>query len=161
MPQTFAPCDHCGATVPVGELHPLRRIEEVVIDLTAGLETGPLTTRGRTPWLSPRRRDPAVLVRTPRYQYVQASYVVCAACLKSAEAGEESLRRFHRRATLVVACVAAGLAVVLLSLWVFMPGAYAGLGLVGSNPAQPFAGAPPPTTQPYKPPFSAATPVAP
>jgi hypothetical protein len=152
-------CDHCGVACDGAELQPLHRIEEVVIDLASGLEAGPPTGRGRVPWFPLRARDPAVLVSTPRYRYVKVSYKVCADCLQRAEADERGLRQFHRRATLVVALVAGGLGVAMLSVWVFWLGVYA--DLVRSDPAQAFAGAPPPTTQPYKPPFSAATPTAP
>jgi len=159
--ETQSSCDHCGAVLPAAELHPLHRIEEAVIDLKAGIEARRPTGRGRTPWIALRRDDPAVLVRTPRYEYLRASYSVCTACLGRAEAEERDLHRFHRRATLVVALTACALGAVLMIVWAVWPGAYAGLGLVRSNPAQPFAGAPPPTTKPYKPPFSADTPVAP
>ncbi|MHB8284593.1 MAG: hypothetical protein ACYDD1_07955 [Caulobacteraceae bacterium] len=160
MPETSS-CDHCGAAFPAAELRPLSRIEEVVIDLATGLPSQRPVGRGRTPWMPQRGRDPSVLVRTPRYEYVRSSYAVCPDCLQRAEVEEQGLNRFHRRGTLVVALTAGALGLVLLSVWAVWPGLYASVGLIRSNPAQPFADAPPPSTKPYKPPFSAATPVAP
>lgn len=111
--------------------------------------------RGRQHWFSDGRRDPAVVLTTPRYRYVRRNYRICAACDAGIVAAEVETASAQRRVAMAIAGGVVALALGVLTLRSLWPAA---LGLEHPAPSQAGARSEvPPTTEPYKPPFDANT----
>ncbi len=134
-------------------------VDQERLDYTAELEAHAQARthprRGRQHWFSTSRRDPAVVLTTPRYRYVRRTYRICQACDEAIAAHEAETTSGQRRVAMAIAGGVVALALGVLALRSVWPAA---LGLERPAPAQADARPDvPPTTEPYKPPFDANT----
>jgi hypothetical protein len=152
-------CERCGRPAEAGEAGRLREtVEQERLDYTAEVEAHAQARlerrRGRQHWFSNARRDPAVVLTTPRYRYVRRMQRICQACDEAIAAHEAETASTQRRMAMAVAGGVIVLALGLLALRSVWPGA---LGIERPTPVQADARQVPPSTEPYKPPFDANT----
>lgn len=154
-----AACDVCGQSYPQDELRRHERIEQERLDHEAEWAFAEARGRGRPRWFTRSRRDPATLLNTPRYRYVRRSYNVCPTCAEAVGQMENRAQSDQRRAAMIVGGIAIGTATILLILQLVRPDFYSVLGLHQDRTLQSDQRTyVPPSSTPYKPPFSATTP---
>jgi hypothetical protein len=110
--------------------------------------------RGRQHWFSTGRRDPAVVLTTPRYRYVRRAYRICRACDEALAAHEVHTATGQRKVAMAIAGGVVALALGVLALRTVWPAA---LGLDRPAPQRADAREVPPSNTPYQPPFAANT----
>ncbi|MGC1305260.1 MAG: hypothetical protein WA840_23060 [Caulobacteraceae bacterium] len=152
-------CERCGRACLAGERRPRERIDQERLDYKEAFAAENQRPRGRMHWFAPARRDPGVVLTTPRYRYVRRVYNLCPECDETLAAGETRSIVVQRRGAKIVGWGVLAVAGTLLILQFVWPGFYAALGLEESGPLKPYAKTYiPPSSTPYKPPFDPAVP---